>query len=90
MLKEKTTMNTVSSGNSGRYLATLVSEKKGEDDKIKIQLVWEAGATSTECFEALKNNILVDLIIYAKENDLLELNGWKTLKRLTDRSKLTE
>ena len=29
------------------------------------------------------------MAIYAKENNLLELDGWKTLKRLADRSKLT-
>ena len=40
-------------------------------------------------FEALKKDIPVDHAIYAKTN-LSELNGWKTLKRLTDRSKLTE
>ena len=69
---------------------SLISGKKGKDDKIEIQMVWDTGATSTECFEALKKDIPVDLAIYAKENDLLELDGCNTLKILTDRSKLTE
>ena len=38
----------------------------------------------------LKKDIPVDLAIYAKENNILELDGWNTLKRLADRSKLTE
>ena len=38
----------------------------------------------------MKKDIPVDLAIYAKENNLLELDGWNTLKQLVDRSKLTE
>ena len=38
----------------------------------------------------MKCNKLVDLAIYAKENDLLELERWKSLKQLANRSKLTE
>ena len=57
---------------------------------IGIQVVWETGATSTESFESLKKDIPVDLAIYAKENNLLDLDGWKDLKRLASRSKLTD
>ena len=57
---------------------------------IELQVVWETGATSTESFEALRKDIPVDLAIYAKENNLLELDGWDILKRLANRSKLTE
>ena len=53
-------------------------------------MLLETGATFMECFESLKSIIPIDLAIYTKENDLLELGGWKTLKRLADRSKLTE
>ena len=28
----------------------LISGKKGKDDKIEVQIVWETGATSTESF----------------------------------------
>ena len=52
-----------------------MSGKKGKDDRIEIQMVCETGATSTESFEALKKDIPVDLYIYAKENNLLELDG---------------
>ena len=38
----------------------------------------------------MKKDIPVDLVIYAKENNLSELDGWNTLKRLADRSTLTE
>ena len=38
----------------------------------------------------MRKDIPVDLAIYAKENNLLELDGWNTLNRLTNRSKLTE
>ena len=54
---------------------SLTSGKKGKDDRIEIQMVWETNATSTESFEALKKDIPVDLYIYAKENNLLELDG---------------
>ena len=57
---------------------------------IEVQVVWETGATSMESFEALRKDISVDLAIYAKENNLLELDGWNTLNRLASRSKLTE
>ena len=51
---------------------------------------WETGAVSTECLETLYKDIPVDLAIYAKENDLLEEEGWKKLKRLANQFKLTE
>ena len=57
---------------------------------IEVQVVCETGATSTELFEALKKDIPVDLAIYAKENNLLELDGWNALNRLSSRLKLTE
>ena len=41
-------------------------------------------------FESLKINIPVDHTICEKKNDVLELEGWKTLKRLANKSKLTE
>ena len=46
---------------------------------IELQVVWETGATSTESFEALRKDIPVDLAIYAKENNLLEFDGWNVL-----------
>ena len=52
--------------------------------------MWETGAVSTECLETLYKDIPVDLVIYAKENDLLEEEGWKKLKWLANRSKLTK
>ena len=54
---------------------SLISEKKENDDTIEIQLVWETGIMSTKCFQALKKDVPVDLAIYAKENNLLELHG---------------
>ena len=51
---------------------SLISEKKGTKDKIEDQMMWETGAVSTECLEMLYKGIPVDLVIYAKENDLLE------------------
>ena len=53
-------------------------------------MVQETDDTSTESFETLKKDIPVDLAIYEKENNLLELDGQNTLKQLADRSKLTE
>ena len=47
-------------------------------------MMWETGAVSTECLETLHKDIPVDLVIYAKENNLLEKEGWKKLKRLVN------
>ena len=69
---------------------SLISGKKGVKDKIEVQMMWETGAISTECYKTLYRDITVDLAIYAKENDLLEEEGWKKLKRSANRSKLTE
>ena len=69
---------------------SLIPAKKGRDAKIEIQIVWETGAMSTETFETLKRDIPVDLAMYLKENNLLELEGWNKLKRIADTSKLTE
>ena len=70
---------------------SLIPGKKEKNKTgIEIQVVWETGATSAESFEALKKDIPVDPSIYTKENNLLELNVWDTLKQLADRSKLTE
>ena len=57
---------------------------------IEVQVVCETGATSTESFEALRKDIAVDLAFYAKENNLLILDGWNPLNRVASRSKLTE
>ena len=65
---------------------SLIPGKKEKNKTgIKIQVVWVTGATSTEYFEALKKDIPVDLAIHTKENNLLELDGWDTLKQLVDR-----
>ena len=69
---------------------SLIPVKKGRDAKIEVQIVWETGAGSTETFQALERDIPVDLAMYARENNLLKHEGWNKLKRLADRSKLTE
>ena len=87
--------NNTKDGDYWRFRKTLshslIPGKKVKDKTgIEIQVVWETGATSTESFEALKEDIPVNLAIYAKQNNLLELDGWDTLKKLTDILKLTE
>ena len=64
---------------------SLISGKTGVEDKIEVQMLWETGTTSTECFETLYRDIPVDLTIYAKENSLLEEDGWKKLAQLANR-----
>ena len=59
---------------------SLIPEKKGRDSKIQVQIVWETGATFTETFESLKRDIPVNLAMYAKENNLLELVRWNKLE----------
>ena len=67
---------------------SLFPGKKVKDRiEIELQVVWEAGATSTESFEALRKDIPVDLPIYAKENNFLELDGWDILERLANKSR---
>ena len=63
---------------------SLMSGKRGAEDKIEVQMMWETGAVSTKCLETLYKDIPVDLATYAKENDLLEEEGWKKLKRLAN------
>ena len=53
----------------------MISGKKGVKDKIKVQMMWETGAVSTECLETLYKDTPADLTIYAKENHLLEEEG---------------
>ena len=89
ILKEKATMKTATTGDILSH--SLLPEKKVKNRTgIELQVVWETGATSTESFEALRKAIPVDFAIYAKENNLLDLDGWNTLNRLANRSKLTE
>ena len=68
----------------------LISGKKGAKDKIEVQMMWKTGAVSTECLETLYKDIPVDLTIYAKENNLLEEDDWKKLKRLANQLRLTD
>ena len=69
---------------------SLISGKRGTKDKIEVQMMWETGAVSTKCLETLYRDIPIDLAIYAKENDLLEEEGWKKLKHLANQLKLTK
>ena len=69
---------------------SLISGKKGDYDKIEVQMLWETGATSTECFGTLHRDIHNDLATYAKENYLLEEESRKKIECLLNRSKLTE
>ena len=54
---------------------SIILGKKGIEDKVEVQMLWETGATSTEYFETLYRDIPVDLAIYAKEKNLLEEEG---------------
>ena len=45
---------------------SLISRKKGNDNKIKVKMLWETGAIYTEYFESLESNIPVAIAIYAK------------------------
>ena len=54
---------------------SLISGKKGVDDKIEVQMLWETGATPIKCFKMLYTDIPVELAVYAKENNLLEEGG---------------
>ena len=69
---------------------SLIAGKKGVEDKIEVQMLRKTGATSTKSYETLYRDVHVDLAICAKENDLLEEDGWKKLARLANRPKLIE
>ena len=45
---------------------SLISGKKGKDNKFEIKMLWETGAIYTEYFESLESNIPVAIAIYAK------------------------
>ena len=67
---------------------TPINHPNRKNSEYNIQVLWENGSTSHEPLAVLKQDIPVDLAIYGKDNNLLSLPGWKSLKRLAKRAKL--
>ena len=61
---------------------------KGSRYNVKIQ--WEDGSTSWEPLDIVRKDDPVTCAQYAKEHDLLDTPGWKSLKRLVKNTKMFE
>ena len=61
---------------------------QGSAYNVKVQ--WEDGSTTWEPIATLRSDDPVTLAEYARDHDLLDTPGWKTLKRLVRNSKMFE
>ncbi|OEU21625.1 hypothetical protein FRACYDRAFT_167569 [Fragilariopsis cylindrus CCMP1102] len=69
------------------HVHTPVGHKDRMGSDYNVRTAWETGAISVEPLDFLAKDIPVDLAIYAKKFDLLELEGWKRFKRIANRDK---
>ena len=53
--------------------------------EYNVQVEWENGEVTSEPLDFLAKDIPVDLAMYAKEQNLLNLPGWKRFKRIAKR-----
>ena len=67
------------------HVHTPVGHKERMGSDYNVKTAWETGAVSVEPLDFLAKDIPVDLAIYAKKHDLLELEGWKRFKRIANR-----
>ena len=63
------------------------NSKEYKGSKWNVQLLWETGETSWEPLSVIKDTDPVTCAIYAKEHDLLETEGWKSLRKLAKKQK---
>jgi hypothetical protein len=62
------------------HMYTPVGHKDGMGSDYNVRMGWETGAVSVEPLDFLAKDIPVDLAMYAKKHDLLDKEGWKSLK----------
>jgi hypothetical protein len=65
------------------YTVDITFYQNGSDYNVKVE--WETGEVTHEPLAILTKDIPVDLVKYAKENDLLDQPGWKRFRRLARR-----
>ena len=65
--------------------------KRGDKDylgsKYNVLIEWENGETSSEPIATMTKDDPITLAIYAQQNDLLDTEGWKHLRRFARRAK---
>ena len=63
------------------------NHKHWKGNRWNVQVEWENGEITWEPLSILKKSDPISCAIYAKENDLLELQGWKAFKKLARKQK---
>ncbi len=58
--------------------------------KFNVEVEWEDGTKTWEPLAAMIKNDPATLASYAKEHDLLDVPGWKQLKRIARRAKVLQ
>ena len=66
---------------------TPIGHPDRQNSEYNVQVEWENGEITSEPLSFLAKDISVDLAIYARDNNLLDLTGWKRFKRLASRNK---
>ena len=56
--------------------------------KYNVMLEWETGEVTAEPLHLIAADDPVTCAIYARDNDLLDLPGWKRFKRIAKREKM--
>jgi len=62
----------------GIYL--MPSDPTYKGSKFNVMIEWENGEVTSEPLSIIGANNLVPYVIYAKENKLLEIDGWKQFR----------
>ena len=63
------------------------NDKDWKGSRYNVMIEWENGEITSEPLSVIAADDPVTCAIYAKENDLLHLDGWKRLKRIANRQK---
>ena len=61
-----------------------------KDRSFNLWILWENGEETIEPLKKFAADVLVECVLYAKEKNLLETDGWKQFKRIIKREGLLE
>jgi hypothetical protein len=74
---------------SGHQGPLMPSDERYSGSRWNVRVEWENGEVTYEPLAIIKKSDPVSLAIYARDNQLLHLDGWKSLKSLADRQERT-
>jgi len=72
---------------SGHQGPLLPSDERYKGSKWNVRVEWENGEVTYEPLAIIGKSDPVSVAIYARDNDLLHLDGWKRFRRLAQRQK---